>query len=108
MAESRPAIAMDFRVGGDYRIEICLPDGEELTTCGVFREIILDKKIVMTWHCDAFADPESIVTVEFSKSSAGTLVQLTHEYLESEATRDNHTYGWIACLDELQNVLEAS
>jgi hypothetical protein len=55
---------------------------------------------------DVIADPESLVTVRFVVMKGGTEVQLTHERLETATTRENHTSGWIGCLDELARVLE--
>ena len=55
---------------------------------------------------DVIADPESLVTVRFVGMKGCTEVQLTHERLATEATRENHTSGWIGCLDELARVLE--
>jgi uncharacterized protein YndB with AHSA1/START domain len=105
MAIAKPLVEMDFVIDGRYRIEMHLPDGVIFTTRGEFRDIVRDRKIVMTWHCDAFPDPASLVTVDFSPTPAGTRVALVHEQFESGATRDDHRHGWEACLAELARVL---
>ena len=63
MAVRRPDVTMDFRIGGTYSIAMELPDGSVHTTTGEFQDIVPAARIVMTWHCDAFPDPASLVTV---------------------------------------------
>lgn len=101
MAERAPDVDMDFVVGGAYCIVMPLPDGSVHTTRGEFREIVQDARIVMTWQCDAFADPPSLVEVSFSPSGGGTDLQVIHRSFESGDTRNAHLGGWEACLGEL-------
>lgn len=108
MAVSKPAVILEFEVDGRYSIEMHLPDGAVFTTRGTFREIVPNEKIVMTWRCDAFPDPESLVTVRFEPSAAGTKVSLLHEQFETEQTCENHRGGWQACLAELAEMLRAA
>lgn len=106
MTTELPKVQMDFEVGGRYSIEMPLPDGSVHTTAGEFREIEPGRKIVMTWHCDAFADPPSLVIVEFESVDGGTRVNLVHEQFATEPTCDAHRGGWEACLAGLRNYLE--
>ena len=107
MAASKPIVSMDFAVDGEYSIEVPMGDGAVYVTKGVFKEIVPERKIVMTWHCSAFPDPETLVTVHFDEESSVTTVRLTHERFETETTCDNHRGGWDACLAELQRFLVA-
>ncbi|MCG8433223.1 MAG: SRPBCC domain-containing protein [Gammaproteobacteria bacterium] len=107
MAIVKPTVEWNFIVGGKYRIVMELGDGHVHTTIGEFKEIILNEKIVFTWICDAFPDPETLVTVTFRASGSGTEVDLMHERFIQEESRDNHLQGWIACLDGLQKYLMA-
>jgi hypothetical protein len=43
------------------------------------------------------------VTVEFHEEGDRTKVVLTHSGLPSEESRDGHTEGWRACLDNLES-----
>lgn len=101
MAEQTPDVAMDFKVGGHYSIVMPLPDGSVHTTAGVFREIVPNEKIIMSWRCDAFADPESLVEVHFRKAGEGTELHLLHTDFDAETTCDAHRGGWEACLGQL-------
>jgi uncharacterized protein YndB with AHSA1/START domain len=107
MAVSKPIVDMKFQVGGRYAIEMHLPEGAVFTTRGVFRRIVPDEEIVMTWHCDAFPDPETVVTVRFVAIAGGTRVSIIHEGFEMEATCTDHGHGWQACLAELRSMLTA-
>lgn len=106
MAVDTLDVSMEFVVGGKYSIAMPLPDGSVHTTSGEFREIVLNQKIVMTWRCDAFDDPESVVEVSFSEAGAGTDLHLVHQRFESTDTCANHRMGWDACLGNLRQLLE--
>jgi uncharacterized protein YndB with AHSA1/START domain len=101
MAEDVPDVAMEFAVDGRYSIVMPLPDGSVHTTIGAFREIVLNEKIVMTWRCDAFPDPESLVEVRFSPKGSGCELQLQHRDFDTSETRNAHNGGWQACLAQL-------
>lgn len=106
MAVTTPTVKLDFRVGGRYSIRMLLPDEQVFTTSGTFRQIEPNEKIVMTWRCDAFPDPETVVTVRFRPHGDGTTVSVLHERFENEPTQANHRQGWVLCLDRLRAVLE--
>jgi uncharacterized protein YndB with AHSA1/START domain len=105
MASENLDVEMEFAEGGTYSIAMPLPDGSVHTTKGVFREIVDNEKIVMTWRCDAFDDPETLVEVLFSPSGRGTEVRVRHETFASPETCTAHHGGWEACLGELARQL---
>ena len=105
MAVSKPAVEMEFQVDGRYSVEMHMEGGMVFVTGGQFKEIVPDEKIVMTWRCDAFPDPETLVTVFFDPIAGGTKVRLMHENFVAEETCANHTVGWRACLAQLNTVL---
>lgn len=108
MTATPPIVQMDFRVEGSYSIEMPLPDGSVHTTRGQFREIVENRKIVMSWRCDAFDDPESVVVVNFLPVDGGTEIHLQHGSFENETTCEAHTAGWQACLAQLVTHLQQS
>jgi uncharacterized protein YndB with AHSA1/START domain len=99
------SFAADARIGGKYRWDLVNQDGEEMTACGEYRELIAGKKIVFTWKWDddeTWETTNSVVTIELSDRDGGTEVKLTHEKLPSEASRDRHNEGWSSVLDRLE------
>ena len=63
------------------------------------------KKIVFTWQWEddeAWKNRSSIVTVELFDRDGGTEIQLTHQQLPSETSRDRHNQGWNSVLDRFE------
>ncbi len=107
MADQVPDVTMEFVAGGRYSIVMRLPDGSVHTTVGVFQDIVANEKITMTWRCDAFADPESLVEVHFERNGSGTNIRLLHKDFDASDTCDAHRGGWDACLAQLAKTLTA-
>ena len=107
MAVTRPRVEVDFREGGRYSIAMLMPGDQRFTTAGVYRKIVANREIVMTWRCDAFPDPATLVTVRFIPDGRGTVVKVAHENFESDDTCANHRHGWQLCLARLAERLEA-
>ena len=98
-----PLANMDLRVGGKFRIQMKMPDGEFFTAVGVFKEVKAPERLVYTWDWEKdgsgaeFGEVEgktSLITVEFLKRDKGTELVLTHRRLATVETRDSHARGW--------------
>jgi uncharacterized protein YndB with AHSA1/START domain len=89
-----------LRIGGEYRIGNLLPDGTILWISGAFEVIEPPHRLVYSWHFEG-REEETRVTVRFEPRGEATEVIVVHERIESEETRDDHTQGWIGCLDGL-------
>ncbi len=107
MSVEPPIVSMRFEVGGEYSVEMQPEHGVIFTTKGTFREIEDNRKITMTWRCDAFPDPETTVTVHFEKIADRTKIRLIHEQFETPETCTNHSHGWQLCLAALQQLFKA-
>ena len=94
-------VTTDVRVGGRYRIVMHSPDGETHRVGGVYREVVLNKRLVYTWAWESTRERESLVTVEFKPTGEGTEVVLAHHRFADTQARDKHQQGWIVCLDRL-------
>ena len=92
----------DSRVGGRYRWLMKSPEGNEHDVSGVFREIVVNQKLVFTWAWKTAPERESLVTVLFQPDGDGTLLTLTHEQFADEQARDGHENGWTAALAKLE------
>ena len=104
----------DFREGGNYQIRMipvaedhdCKGDPEADSVCaGKFVEIIPNEKIAMTfgWIENGADIGETLLTIEFKATDAGTDIVLTHERLPNEELRLAHEGGWqgtLECLEE--------
>jgi uncharacterized protein YndB with AHSA1/START domain len=83
-----PVCEIDLRVGGAYRFQWRGPDGTEMGTRGVFRELVPPERFVAT---ENFDDPwypgESLVTYVLVEQGGITTLTLTVRY-ESKEARD--------------------
>jgi uncharacterized protein YndB with AHSA1/START domain len=100
---------LEAKVGGQYRVEM---HGEtSYTAFGEYLEIVKDKRIVMTWQwkeaMEGVGDAAgSILTAEFDAVGGGTEVRLTHDRLESAKSVEEHSNGWMGCLENLATRIE--
>lgn len=97
----------DARTGGRYRILMRAPDGQEHDVSGVYREIIVNEKLVFTWAWKSTPDRESLVTVTLKADGDGTIMTLTHEQFFDEDARDRHQHGWSGAMEKLDRHLAA-
>jgi uncharacterized protein YndB with AHSA1/START domain len=98
-----PSAKMDLRVGGKFRIQMKMPDGEFFTAVGEFREVKAPERLVYTWDWekdgsgDEFGEVEgktSLITVEFLPRGEQTEFVLTHTRFAAVESRDSHARGW--------------
>ena len=110
-----PRASMDLRVGGKFRIQMKMPDGEFFTAVGVFKEVKAPERLVYTWDWEKdgsgaeFGEVEgkpSLVTVEFLKRGERTEFVLTHSRLATVESRDSHARGWDKLVESFTKLLE--
>jgi uncharacterized protein YndB with AHSA1/START domain len=95
---------VDARVNGSFEVVMHSPGGP-LRHYGVYRDIVPNKKIVLTWCSDATYDTETLVTVQFNVASAGTEVVVTHERMPDQEAANAHSQGWTQALELLEKLL---
>ncbi|MEX0679683.1 MAG: SRPBCC domain-containing protein [Pirellulales bacterium] len=94
----------DPREGGRYRIGILdRGTGALHIVSGTYREFVPGKRLVFSWAWEAPTDHpgNTLVTVEFQPTAAGTRLVLVHERFPSEEMKDSHEKGWSGCLANL-------
>jgi uncharacterized protein YndB with AHSA1/START domain len=107
---------VDLRVGGKFRIQTRMEDGEFFTAAGTYLEVKNLERLVYTWDWEKdgagaefgeLEGKETQITVEFRASSKGTQLVLTHEKFASAESRDRHEGGWKDWLGRLAKFIEA-
>jgi len=110
-----PLASMDLRVGGKYRIQMKMPDGEFFTAVGVFKEVKPPERLVYTWDWEKdgsgaeFGEVEgkpSLITVEFLKRGERTEMVLTHSRFATVESRDGHAQGWGKIVESFAGFVE--
>jgi uncharacterized protein YndB with AHSA1/START domain len=111
-----PALEIDLRVGGKFLGAMRSPEGQDIWSTGVYREIIPFKRLVTT---DSFADEngnvvpashygievdmplEMTVTVTFEDLGGRTKLTLQHEGMPADGAQ-----GWNESFDKLAAILK--
>ena len=94
-------------VGGNFRVVMESPDGEQHITAGTYTEVVPERKVVHSWQWEG-SDSKTQVTVEFKAlGAASTELTLTHELFPEEQARDMHREGWTSCLANFDKFIEA-
>jgi uncharacterized protein YndB with AHSA1/START domain len=93
----------DLRPGGKWRCQMRSPAGNDLWLGGVYREIVENKRLVMThaWEEDGMPCHETLVTVRFEELGRRTRVTLEQTGFDSAGACDGHLGGWSECFDLL-------
>jgi uncharacterized protein YndB with AHSA1/START domain len=103
-----PAVEMDVRVGGAYRIEMKAPDGESYVVKGAIEELSSPHLLSYSWtweEDEGEEEHESKVTYRLSADGAGTKIELVHTQLASAESADRHQEGWTGCFANLSTYL---
>ncbi len=110
-----PFAYMDLQVGGRFRIQMKMPDGDYCTAVGEFREVQRPARLVYTWDWEKdgrgteFGEVEgkpSLITVDFIERGERTEFVLTHTRFATVESRDNHARGWSRIVDSFAAQLE--
>jgi len=81
---------------------------EEFDLSGVYREVVPERRLVMTWCWKQQPGHESLVTVSLRPSGTGTQLDLLHEgYLDFD-DQPTHEEGWNGALDTLGIILKGA
>ncbi len=101
-------LALDFRVGGAYRFEYRVPDGQVMTVGGIYRAIERPRRLVFTWLIeppDVHAGIESLVTVNITPQAGGAQLVICHDRFDRADANERHEQGWLGALLGLSALL---
>ena len=95
----------DSKVGGRYRINMKLTNGQELPVGGSYQVIEPYKRIVFTWGWDGDPARQSTITLTFRDLGGKTELTLRQVGLPTVESRDDHTKGWNSALNKMERYL---
>ena len=97
-------VTQDFRVGGQYRMDVVnCDDGNPKAVYGTFKEIVPNKKLVYSWTNGSVEFPadDTLVSIEFIAKGNETEIHLVHSNFALDKSVEGHTLGWQQCFDKL-------
>jgi uncharacterized protein YndB with AHSA1/START domain len=96
------AADVDARADGRFHATFRTPDGQKHDVSCVYREVVPNERLVMSWAWRSMPERESQLTVSLRADGDATMLTLTHERFVDEAARDDHRDGWTGALDRLE------
>ena len=96
---------VDLRVGGKFALAMALPGQSETRFSGEFQVVRPSEALVYTWG-GGEGDHLTLVTALFSDRGTGSRIDFTHGIFATQASKEEHARGWMACFEMLGKVLE--
>lgn len=100
-------------VGGEYKIVIQSPDGQQIRHFGEYVEVTPPGKLAFTWILESQScggsenqHANTLVSIKFNTVADGTEIELTHERLPNKEAFDGHSFGWHSSLDSLATFIQ--
>ena len=102
-----PALELDVRLGGRFRITMQPPEGEEFHLAGEFTELDPPARLAYTflWEEPHPDDRETHVTLSLEERDAATELTLDHGDFATDERFALHERGWTETLDRLEALL---
>lgn len=103
------SVALDARVGGEYRIEMQPPEGERFFLGGEFRRVERPSHLTYTFR---YEDPdpddrETVVALSLDEQRDATLLTLDQAPFLTDARLALHAQGWAETLDRLEALVSS-
>jgi uncharacterized protein YndB with AHSA1/START domain len=103
-----PQPEVDLRVGGQARVVMRRPDGNEIGASGKYTLIDRRRRLEMIWTFDDDPSNRQLIELSFSESAGSTIVVMVNTGISTGARRDAQRGGWHGCFDELVRTLAAA
>ncbi|HUK44134.1 MAG TPA: SRPBCC family protein [Gaiellaceae bacterium] len=102
-----PQLQFDAAEGASYRITMQPPDGDAFQLGGTFRIVEAPWRLVFTfaWEEPDPEDQETLVTLSFAPTGAGTHLSLDQDPFKTETRLELHRNGWTETLERLERFL---
>ncbi len=95
---------LDLEVGGAYRVDMNMPDGNSTVMFGTYQEIDPPRLLAysLAWEGEGM---ETLVTLEIEPHDDGAELTVTHEGFTDQVRADQHEHGWTSSLARLEELL---
>ena len=96
---------LEPKIGGRYRVEMILSNGNQLPVTGEFRIIDRPHTLSFSWGWDGDPARQSLITLSFREKDGKTELVLRQEGLGTVANCEDHRRGWNSALNKLERFL---
>lgn len=96
----RATVAIDLRVGGEYRYTMVGPDGTEYPTVGSYHEIDEPHRLVFTWG-NPGDEAAPVITISLAEDGEGTAMTFHILGVDGQPGDDFIYDGWDQAIDIL-------
>jgi uncharacterized protein YndB with AHSA1/START domain len=102
-----PAVQLDVRVGGRYRIAMQPPEGDLFHLAGEFREVDAPARLAYTfrWEEPHPDDRETLVTLGLAERGEAIHLTIDQGVFATRERRALHVQGWTETLERLEGFL---
>ncbi|HRF82374.1 MAG TPA: SRPBCC domain-containing protein [Flavobacteriales bacterium] len=110
-AFSTETAEVDLREGGNWRVVLRTPDGEDIPSYGTYTAVKPFGHLAFThqWEKQPVdvnpAHHRTLITVDLRQEGTGTRLEFRQTGLVTEASRDSHVGGWCDSMDALAGQL---
>ncbi len=101
-------LEVDFNVGGNYKIEMELPNGNRFSIEGVYKTIVPNKKLEFTFNYVNFPKKnpgESLVSIDFVNINDTTEINFQQRFITRPEDIEGRTAVWEKMFNKLGSVL---
>jgi len=104
---------VDLREGGNWRVVLRTPDGEDIPSYGTYTSVKPTNHLAFThqWEKQPVevnpAHHRTLVTIDLHEQGPRTRLEFRQTGLASEASRDSHIGGWCDSMDALATSLDS-
>jgi uncharacterized protein YndB with AHSA1/START domain len=99
------SVVADVKAGGAFRIHMVSKKGDHIAV-GKYKKVVSDKRLQFTWQWEAYAMPDSVVTVDFEDLGKTTRLTFTHEGFPDKEDASDHNKGWTSALKKFARLME--
>lgn len=97
---------VDLRPGGKFALAMAMPGQPETRFYGEYQVVRAPDALVYTW-AGGEGDHITLVTALFSDRGTGSRIDFTHGIFATQAAKEGHARGWMACFKMLEKLLES-
>lgn len=95
---------LDVRVDGSFKVKFANANETKHTAQGIYKEVELNKKLVLTWGWEEQPHIKEWVQIQFEPEKDGTMMYFEHHDIDKD-TSHNYAEGWRSTFGKIERAL---